>query len=173
MWNARLNAAQAGVKISGRNINNLRHGNDTTLMAESKEELKSLLMKVKEEKWKRWFKTTFKIYDRGIWSHHFMADRETMETVRYFLFLGSKITADGDYKHEIKKLLAPWEKSCDQPRQHIKSRDITLPRKICLIKAMVFPAVMYGCEFWTIKKAECWKTNPFELWCWRRLLRAP
>ena len=97
---------------------------------------------------------------------------EAMETVRDFIFLGSKITADGDCSHEI-KTLAPWKKSYDQPRQHIKRRDITLLTKVCLVKAMVFPVVMYGCENWTIKKAERRRTDAFELWCWRRLLRVP
>ena len=94
-----------------------------------------------------------------------------METVTDFIFLGSKIAADGDCSHEIKRRLTPWEESYDQPRQHIKSRDITLPTKVCLVKAMVFPLVMYGCDSWTIKKAECQRIDAFELWCWRRLLR--
>ena len=99
-------------------------------------------------------------------------DGETTETVTDFIFWGSKITADGDCSHEI-KTLAPWKKSYDQPRQHIKTRDITLPTKVHLVKAMVFPAVMYGCEHWTIKKAEHQRIDAFELWCWRRLLRVP
>ena len=101
-------------------------------------------------------------------------DGETMEIVRDFIFLGSKITADGDCSHEIKRRkLAPWKKSYDQPRQHIKSRDITLPTKVHLVKAMVFPVVIYGCESQTIKKAECRRIDAFELWCWRRFLRVP
>ena len=95
-----------------------------------------------------------------------------METVTDFIFLGSKFTADSDCSREI-KMLAPWKKSYDQPRQHIKSRDITLPTKVRLVKAMVFPVVMYGCESWTIKQVECQRTDAFELWCWRRLLRIP
>ena len=95
-----------------------------------------------------------------------------METVTDFIFLGSKFTADSDCSHEI-KMLAPWKKSYDQPRQHIKSRDITWPTKVRLVKAMVFPVVMYGCESWTIKQAECQRTDTFKLWCWRRLLRIP
>ena len=95
-----------------------------------------------------------------------------METVIDFIFGGSKITADGDCSHEIKTLVL-WKKSYDQPRQHFKSRDITLPTKVHLVKAMVFPVVVYGCESWTIKKAECQRIDAFELWCWRRLLRVP
>ena len=97
-------------------------------------------------------------------------DGETTETVRDFIFLGSKITANADCSHEI-KTLTPWKKSYDYPRQHIKSKDITLPTKVRLVKAMVFPVVMYGCESWTVKKAECRRIDAFELWCWRRLLR--
>ena len=125
MRNSGLEEAQAGIKIAGRNINTLRYADDTTLMAESKEELKSLLMKVKQGEWKSWLKTQHsKSKDHGIWSHHFSRiDGETMETVRYFIFLGSKITADSDCSHKIKRhLLAPWKKSCDQPRQHIKKQ---------------------------------------------------
>ena len=101
-----------------------------------------------------------------------LIDGETVETVRDFIFCGSKVTADGDCSHEI-KTLAPWKKSYDQPRQHIKSRDITLLTKVHPVKAMVFPVVMYGCESWTIKKAECQRIDTSELWCWRRLLRVP
>ena len=100
-------------------------------------------------------------------------DGETMETMTDFIFLGCKITADGDYNHEIKRRLAPWKKSHDQPRQRLKSRDITLLTNVHIAKAMVFPVVMYGCESWTIKKAECQRINAFELWCLRRLLRVP
>ena len=100
-------------------------------------------------------------------------DGETMETVTDVVFLGSKITADGDCSHEIKKMLVPWEKSYEQRRQHIKGRDIILSTNVHLVKAMVFPVVMYGCESWTVKKAECQRINAFELWCWRNLLRVP
>ena len=151
----RLDEAQAGIKIAGRNINNLRYADDTTLMAES-EELKSLLMKVKEESEKVGLK--LKIQKTKIMASgpitSWEIDGETVETVTNFIFLGSQITADGDCSHEI-KTFAPWKKSYDLPRQHIKSRDITLPTKVHLVKAMVFPVVMYGCESWTIKKAEC------------------
>ena len=100
-------------------------------------------------------------------------DGETMETMTDFIFLGCKITADGDYNHEIKRRLAPWKKSHDQPRQHLKSRDITLLTKVHLVKARVFPVVTYRCERWTIKKVECRRIDAFELWCWRQLLRVP
>ena len=111
--------------------------------------------------------------DHGIWSHHFMANRETVETVADFTFLGSKITADGDCSHEIKRHFLFGRKVMTNLDGILKSRDITLPTKVCLVKAMVFPVVMYGCESWTIKKAECQKIDAFELWCWRRLLRVP
>ena len=171
---AGLKEAQAGIKIAGRNINNLRYADDTTLMAESEEELKSLLMKVKEASEKVGLKLNVQkteIMASGstiLWQ----IDMETVETVAVFSFLGSKITADHDCSHEI-KTLAPWKESYDKPRQHIKSRDITLSTKFHLVKAMVFPVVIYGCESWTIKKAECRRTDAFELWCWRRLLRVP
>ena len=153
-----------------------RYTDDTTLMAESKEELKSLLMKVKEESWKSWLKTQHsKTKDHGIQSHHFMANRwgKKMEIVRDFIFLGSKITTDGNCSHEIKRHLFLGRKAMTNLGSILKSRDITLPTKICLVKAMVYPVVMYGCESWTIKKAECWRIDAFELWCWRRLLRVP
>ena len=154
MQNARLDEAQAGIKIAGRNINNLRYADDTTLMAESKEELKGLLMKVKEEKGKVGLKLNIK--ETKIMASSPITPRQidvkTMETVTDFIFLGSKVTAGGDYTHEIKRL-APWKRSYDQ-RSILKSRDITLPTKVHLVKAMDFPVVMYGCESWTIKKAE-------------------
>ena len=132
-------------------------------MAESEEELKSLMMKVKEESEKAGLKLNIQNEEHSIWSHHFMANRQgNMETVTDFIFLGSKFTADSDCSHEI-KMLAPWKKSYDQPRQHIKSRDITWPTKVRLVKAMVFPVVMYGCESWTIKQAECQRTDAFNL----------
>ncbi len=175
MRNAGLEEAQAGIKIAGRNINNLRYADDTTLMAESKEELKSLLMKVKEESEKAGLKLNIqktKIMASGpiiSWR----IDGETMETVRDFIFGGSKITADGDCSHEIKRRLLLGRKAMTNLDSIFKSRDITLPTKVRLVKAMVFPVVMYGCESWTVKKAECQRIYAFELWCWRRLLRVP
>ena len=173
MRNAGLEEAQAGIKIAGRNINNLRYADDTTLMAES-EELKSLLLKVKEESEKIGLKHS-ENKDHGIWSHHFMAiDGETVETVADFIFGGSKITADGDCSHEIKRCLLLGRKVMTDLDSILKRRLVTLlATKVHLVKAMVFPVVMYGCESWTIKKAECQRIDAFELWCWRRLLRVP
>ena len=144
-------------------------------MAKSEEELKSLVTKVKEETEKYLFKIQHsKNKDHGIQFHHFMAiDGETMETVTDFIFLGSKITADGDCSHEIKRHLLLGSKVMTKLDSKIKSRDITLPIKVRLVKAMVFPVVMYGCESWIIKKAECRRIDVFELWCWRRFLRVP
>ena len=175
MRNAWLEEVQVGIKIAGRNINNLRYADDTTLMAESKEELKSLLTKVKEESEKVGLKLNIqktKIRESGpIIS--FEIDGETVETVSDFIFLGSKITVDGDCSHEIKRLLLHGRKVMTNLDSILKSRDITLPRKVRLVKAMVFPVVMYGCENWTVKKAEHRRTDAFELWCWRRLFRVP
>ena len=171
MWNARLEEAQAGIKIARRNINNLRYADDTTLMAESKVELKSLLIKVKEESEKVGLKQHSNNEDPGIWSHHFMANRWGNNGNRDFIFLGSKITADVDWSHEIKRQFSLGRKAMTNLDSILKSRDITLPTKVHLVKAMVFPVVMYGCENWTIKKAELWRRDAFELWCWRRLLR--
>uniref|UniRef100_A0A8B9WQJ6 Reverse transcriptase domain-containing protein n=1 Tax=Bos mutus grunniens TaxID=30521 RepID=A0A8B9WQJ6_BOSMU len=174
MRNAGLEEAQAGVKIARRNINNLRYADDTTLMAESKEELKSLLMKVKEESEKVGLKLNIqktKIITSGpitSWE----IDGETVGTVAS-LFLGSKITADRDCSHEIKRCLVLGRKVMTNLDSILKSRDITLPTKVHLVKAMVFPVVMYGCESWTVKKAECRRIDAFELWCWRRVLRVP
>ena len=174
MQKARLGEAQAGIKIARRNINNLRYADDTTLIAE-KEELKSLLMKAKEESEKAglklniqktkiiasgpltsWQKGRSGSCDRfsflGLWSHHFMAYR--WETMTDFIFLGSKITADGDCSHEIKRCLLLGRKAMTNLDSILKSRDITLPTKVHLVKAMVFPIVIYGCESWTIKKTE-------------------
>ena len=154
MWNARLDEAQAGIKIAGRHINNLRYADDTTLMAESEEKLKSLLMKVKEESEKVGLKLNIqktKIMASGpitSWE----IDGETVETD--FILGGSKITADGDCSHEIKRRLLLRRKVMTNLDSIFKSRDITLPTKVCLVKAMVFPVVMYGCESWTVKKAE-------------------
>ena len=175
MRNAGLEEAQAGIKIAGRNINNLRYADDTTLMAESEEELKSLLMKVKEESEKVGLKLNIqktKIMASGpitSWE----IDGETVETVSDFILGGSKITVDGDCSHEIKRCLLLGRKVMTNLESIFKSRDITLPTKVHLVKAMVFPVAMYGCESWTVKKAECRKTDAFELWCWRRLLRVP
>ena len=149
MRNAGLYEAQAGVKIARRNINNLRCADDTTLMAESEEELKSLLMKVKDESEKVGLKLN--IQKTGSWQ----IDGETVETVTNFIFWGSKVMADGDCSHEIKRCLLLGKKAMTNPDSILKSRDITLPTKVRLVKAMVFPVVMYGCESWTTKKAEC------------------
>ena len=138
MRNAGLGETQAGIKIARRNIDNLRYADDTTLMAESEEELKNLLMK-------QWLT----------------------------IFLGSKVMADGDCSHEIKRRLLLGRKVMTNLDSILKSREITLPTKAHLIKAMIFPLVMYGCESWTLKKAECRKIDAFELWCWRRFLRVP
>ena len=175
MRNAGLEEAQAGIKIAGRNINNFRYADDTTLMAESEEELKSLLMKVKEESEKVGLNLNMqktKIMASGPITS-WQVDGETVETVADFIFLGSKITVDGDCSHEIKRRLLLGRKVMTILESILKSRDITLPTKIRLVKAVVFPVVMYGCKSWTVKKAECRRIDAFELWCWRRLLRVP
>ena len=159
--------------MSGRNINNLRYADDTILVAKS-EELKSLLMKGKEESEKVGLRLNIqetKIMASGPITS-WQINGETVETVADFILGGSKITADGDCSHEI-KTLAPWKKSYDKPRQHVKSRDISLSTNVWIIKAIVFPGVMYGCENCTIKKTECQRIDAFELCCWRRLLRVP
>ena len=155
MRNAGLEETQAGVKIARRNINNLRYADDTTLMAESEEELKSLLMKVKEKREKVGLKLIqkTKIMASGPITS-WQIDGETVETVSDFIFLGSKITADGDCSHEIKRRLLLGKKVMTNLDTILKSRDSTLPTEVRLIKAMVFPVVMYGCESWTVKKAE-------------------
>ena len=154
MRNAGLDEAQAGIKIAGRNINNLRYADDTTLMAENKEELKSLLMKEKSEKVGLKFNSQkTKIMSLGSITS-WQIDEETMETVRGFIFGGSKITADGDCSHEIKRCLLLGRKVMTNLDSILKSRDIAFPTKVRLVKAMVFPVVMYGYESWTIKKAE-------------------
>ena len=159
--NAGLDEAQAGIKMAGRNINNLRYADDTTLMAESEEELKSLLMKVKEESEKADLKLI--IQKTKIMASSPITSWEIDgETAADFIFLGSKITADGDCSHKI-KTLAPWKKSYNQSRQHIKKQKHYLPTKVCLVQAMVFSVVMYGCESWTIKKAEHGRIDVFEL----------
>ena len=156
-------------------MNNLRYADNTTLMAESKEELMSLLMKVKEETEKAGLKLNIqkiKIMASGPITS-WQIDGEKMETVRYFIFLDSKITADGDCSHEIKRHLLLGRKAMMHLDSILKNRDITLPTKVHLVKAMVFPVVMSGCESWAIKKAEWGRVDSFELWCWRRLLRVP
>ena len=170
MRNAGLEKAQAGIKISRRNINNLRYADDTILMAESKE-LKSLLMKVKEESEKVGLKVNIqktRIMASGPITS-WQIDGETMQTVIDFVFLGSKTTADGDCSHEIKRRLLLGRKAMTNLDNILKSRDITLSTKAHLVKAMVFPVVTYGSESWTIRKAECQRIDAFELWCWRRL----
>ena len=174
MRNAGLEEAQGGIKIAGRTSNNLRYADDTTLMAES-EELKSLLMKVKEESEKAGLKLNIqktKIMASGPITS-WQIDGETVEIEADFILGGTKITADGDCSHEIKRRLLLGSKVMTNLDGILKSRDITLPTKVCLVKAMVFPVVLYGCKSWTIKKAEHRRTDAFELWCWRRLLRDP
>ena len=169
MRNADLEETQAGIKIAGRNINNLRYADA------SEEELKSLLMKVKVDSEKVGLKLNIqktKIMASGpitSWE----IDGETVETVSDFIFLCSKITADGDCSHEIKRRLLLGRKVKTNLDSIFKSRDITLPTKVPLVKAMVFPVVMYGYESWTVKKVEGRRIDAFELWCWRRLLRVP
>ena len=175
MRNAGLEEAQTGMKIAGRNINNLRYADDTTLMAESEEELKSLLMKVKKESEKAGLKLNIQktkiMASDPITSWEI--DGETVKTVSDFIFLDAKITADGDCGHEIKRRLLFGRKVMTNLDSIFRRRDITLPTKVHLVKAMVFPVVMYGCESWTVRKAECCRIDAFEVWCWRRLLRVP
>jgi len=171
--NARLDEAQAGIKIAGRNINNLRYADNTTLMTDSEEELRSCLMKVKEESEKAGLNSISKktkIMASGPITS-WQIDGEAMETVRDFVFLGSKITADGDCSHEIKRRFLLGRKAMTNLDSILKSRDISLLTKGCLVKAIVFPVVMYECESWTIKKAEHQRIDAFELWFWRRFLR--
>ena len=165
MRNAGLGESQAGVKIAGRNINNLRYADDTTLIAESEEELKSLLMRVKEESAKAGLKLNIqktKIMASGPITS-WQREGEEMEAVTDFIFLGSKITADGDCSHEIQRRLLLGRKAMANLDSIFKSRDITLPTKVCRIQAMLFPAVMYGCESWNIRKAEHRRMDAFEL----------
>ena len=175
MRNAGLEEAQAVIKIAGRNTNNLRYTDDTTLMAESEEDLKSPLMKVKEESENVGsainFKKTKTMASGPITSWEI--DGETVQTVSDFILGGSKITAGGDCSHEIKRCLHLGRKVMTNLDSILKSRDITLPAKVHLVKAMVFPVVMYGCESWIIKKAEPQRIDAFELWYWRRLLGVP
>ena len=175
MRNTGLEEAQARIKIARRNINNLRYTDDATLMEESEEELKNLLMKVKEEGEKVGLKLNIKktkIMASGpitSWE----IDGETVETVADFILGGSKITADGLCSHEIKRHLLLGRKVMSNLDSKFKSRDITLPTKVRLVKTVVFPVVKYGCENWMVKKAESQRIDAFELWCWRRLLRVP
>ena len=174
MRNAGLDEAQAGIKIARRNINNLRYSDDTTLMTKSEEELKSLLIKAKESE-KAGLK--FNIQEMKIMVSgpitSWQIDGETMETVADFILGGSKITEEGDCSHEIKRCILLGRKVMTHLESILKSGDITLPTKVCLVKAMVFPVVMYACESWTVKRAERQRIDAFELWCWRRLLRVP
>ena len=171
--NAGLDEAQAGIKVARRNINNLRYVDDTTLVTESEEDLKSLLMKVKEESEKVGLKLNIQKTKIMVSApiNSWKIDRETVETVTDFIFGASQITADGDCSREIKRRLLLGRKAMTNLDSILKSRDITLPTKVYLVKAMVFPVVMYGYESWTIKKAERRRMDAFELWCWRRLLR--
>ena len=175
MRNARVDEAQAGIKFARRNINSLRYADDSNLMAESEEELKSLLMKVKEESEKAGLKLNIQKMKITASSPitSWQIDGKTVETLTDFIFLGSKFTADGDCSHEIKKQLLFGRKAMTNLDSILQSRDITLPTKVCLVKVMDFLIVMYGCESWTKKKVECQRIDAFELWCWRRLLRVP
>ena len=175
MWNARLEEAQAAIKIVGGNISNLRDADDITHIAESEEELKSLLMKVKEESETVGLKLNIQktriMASDPITS--WQIDGETIETMRDFIFLGYKITEDGDCSHETKRRLLLWRKAMTNLDSMLKSRDTTFLTKVCLLKTMIFPILMYGCESWTLKKVEHRRIDAFELWCWRRLLRVP
>ena len=167
--------SQAGIKVAWRNINNLKYADDTTLKSESEEKLNSLLMKVKEQSEKAGLKLNIqktKIMVSGPITS-WQIDGETVETVSDFIFLGSKITADGDCSRDIKRRLLLGRKVMTNLGSILKSRDITLPTNVSIVKAIVFPVVMCRCESWTIKKAECQRIDAFELWCWRRLLRDP
>ena len=167
MRNAGLDELQAGIKIGGRNINNLRYVGDTTVMAESKEELKSLLMRVKEESERASLKLNTKktkmMTPGPITS--WQIEGEKVEAVTDFLFLGSKITADGDFSHEIRRRLLLGTKAMTNLDSVLKSRDISLLTKVHIVKAIIFLVVTYGCESWTIKKAECQRIDAFKLWC--------
>ena len=167
MQNAGLDESQAGIKTARRNINNLRYADDTSLMEESKEELKSLLIRVKEESEKAGLKLNIqksKIMASGPITS-WQIEGEKMEGVTGFIFLGSKITADGDCSHEIKRRLLTGRRAMMNLDRVLKIRDIILPTKVRIVKAMVFPVVMYGCESWTIKKAKCQRIDTLKLWC--------
>ena len=173
MQNAGLDEVQAGIKIAEKNINILRYSDDTTLRAQIEKELKSLLMKAKEESVKAGLKLN--IQKRKIMTSSpitsWQIERGKVETVTDFIFLGSKITAAGDCSRKIKRCLVLGRKAMTKLDSILKSRDITLLTKVRLVKAMIFPVVMYECESWIIEKAECRRIDAFELWCWRRLLR--
>jgi len=175
MRNAGLYEALGGINIVGKNINNLRYANNTTIMAESKEELMSLLMKMKEESEKAGLKLNIQktkiMVSRPITS--WRIDWETIETVTDFIFLGCKITVDGEGSHDIKRHSLLGRNAMTNLDNMLKSRDITLPPKVRLVKNMIFLVVMYGCKSWTVKKTECQIIDTFELWCWRILLRVP
>ena len=178
MPNAGLDETQAGIMIAGRNISNLRYADDTTLMTESEENLKSLLMRLKGETGKTGLKLNIqKMFLTKIMASSLIIswqkDGEEMETVTDFISLVSKISVGGDCSHEIKRCLFLGRKAMTNLDSQLKSRDITLPTKVHIVKAVVYPVVMYGCESWTIKKAEHQRIDAFELWCWRRLLRVP
>ena len=175
MQNARLDESQAGIKIARRNISSLRYSDDTTLTTESKEELKSLLMKVKEDSEKAGLKLNIekaKIMASGT-TTSWQIEGVKVEAMTDVLFVGSKVTADSDYSHEIRGSLLIERKAITNLENVVKSRDITLLTKVHMVKAMVFPIVTYGCESWTIKTVERPRTDAFKLWCWRRLLKVP
>ena len=174
--NAGLDELQAGIKIARRNINNLRYADDTTLMTESKEELKSLLMKVREESERASLRLNIKKKTKIMASGAITAwqtEGEKVEAVTDFLFLGSKITVDSDCSLEIRRRLLLGRRVMTNLDSMLKSRGITLPIKVHIVKAMVFPVVTYGCESWTVKNAEHKKNDAFEMWYWRRLLKVP
>ena len=175
MWHARLDEAQAVIKIARKNINNLRYTDDTTLMAESEEELKCFLIKVKEENEKVGLKLNTqktKIMASGPITS-WQIDGKKWKQWETLFWGGSKNHCRWDCSHEIKRCLLLGRKVMTNLDSILKSRDVSLPTKVHLVKAMVFPVVIYGCESWTIKNAEHWRIDAFELWCWRRLLRVP
>ena len=175
MRNAGLDELQVGLKTGWRNSNNLRYVDDTVLMAESKEELKSLLMRVKEESERAGLRLNIK-KSKIMASSPIPAwqiEGEKVEVVTDFLFSGSKITAGGDCSHETRRQLLLGRKAMTNLDSVLKSRDITLLTKVCIVKAVVFPVVTSSCESWTVKKAECQRIDAFELWCWRRFLKVP
>ena len=167
MRNAGLDELQARIKIDGRDINSLRYADDTTLMAETEEQLKNLLMRVKEESERAGLKLNIKKTKIMAYSSitAWQIEGEKLEAVTDFLFLGSKITTDSDCSHEVRRWLPLGRKAMTNLDSVLKRRDITSPTKICIVKAMVFLVVMYGCESWTVKKAESWRTDALELWC--------
>ena len=175
MWNARLDGSTGGIKMAGRNINKLRFADYIILMAEIEEKLKSLFMKVKEESEKAGLKLNIqKTKIKASWCHHFMENRRgKVEAMTDFIFLSSKITVDGDCCHGIKRCLLLGRKAMTNIDSILKGKDITLPTKIHIVKPVVFPVVMCECDCWTIRKADSQRSDAFELWCWRRLLRVP